>query len=232
MSNTLFERPIVIYSNYCIHSQNFLKLLIKNPDLYDAFIRMNIDVNPETKQRPQIFYKIQEELNQKIVKVPTIIVMDNEGLLVLSDKDAFKWLELQTAPLKEELSPFNQNEMNSFSDGYAKYGSTDLNDATEQNFKFFKTVNGQTILQGESFKCGPIKGPDSFKEQVSDQSINSEQVYKKLESERKNVNFTADTNQARQTRKPIDFTGDQFNSSKQKDLDSRLQQLMMDRKAL
>jgi len=219
----LFERPILIYSNYCIHSQNFLKLLMKNPELYDEFIRMNIDVNPETKQRPQVFYKIQQELNQTISKVPTIIVKDNEGLLVLSDKDAFKWLELQMRP-NDKLSPFNQNEMNSFSDGYAKYGSTDLNDATEQNFKFFKNINGKTVLQGESFKCGPIKGPDSFKEQISDSSINADEVYKQLESERKNVFVPQSA-----PRKSINFTGEQFNS-KQKDLDNRLQQLMMDRK--
>lgn len=222
----LFERPILIYSNYCIHSQNFSKLLMKNPDLYDEFIRMNIDVNPETKQRPPIFYKIQQELGQKITKVPTIIVKeaDSDSLLILSDKDAFKWLELQTRPVDAGLSPFNQNEMNSFSDGYAKFGSTDLHDATEQNFKFFKNINGKTVLQGESFKCGPIKGPDSFKEKISDSSLNTEEVYKKLESERKNVV----TPQSAPTRS-INFTGSQFNS-KQKDLDSRLQQLMMDRK--
>jgi hypothetical protein len=196
---------------------------MKNPELYDEFIRMNIDVNPETKQRPQVFYKIQQELNQTISKVPTIIVKDNEGLLVLSDKDAFKWLELQMRP-NDKLSPFNQNEMNSFSDGYAKYGSTDLNDATEQNFKFFKNINGKTVLQGESFKCGPIKGPDSFKEQISDSSINADEVYKQLESERKNVFVPQSA-----PRKSINFTGEQFNS-KQKDLDNRLQQLMMDRK--
>jgi len=224
----LFERPILIYSNYCIHSQNFLKLLMKNPDLYEEFIRMNIDVNPETKQRPQIFYKIQQELGQSISKVPTIIVKDNEGLLVLSDKDAFKWLELQMRPVDAGLSPFNQNEMNSFSDGYAKYGSTDLHDATEQNFKFFKNINGKTVLQGESFKCGPIKGADSFKEQLSDSTVNSEEVYKQLQSERKGIPAPQGPPPPRST---INFTGTQSQfSSKQKDLDSRLQQLMMDRK--
>ena len=105
---------------------------------------MNIDINPTTKKRPDMFYKIQQMLNRKISKVPTIITPGAEH--ILSDQDAFKWLEFQINHLNKQMSkeagltPFNPNEMISFSDNYAKYdksGSTDLNDANEQSYKFY-----------------------------------------------------------------------------------------------
>lgn len=157
MSDTIFKRPIVIYSAFCNFSNNFLKILIKYPDLYNSFIRMNIDVDESTRKRPEMFYKIQEILGRKISKVPTIITPGAEH--VLSDQDAFKWLEFQVNNLTKEekgLLAFNPGEMTSFSDHYAKFGSTELNDANEQNYKFFVDVNnnnGQTekILPDDNY---------------------------------------------------------------------------------
>lgn len=178
-----FDRPILIYSDYCIHSENFLKSLMRNDDIYNYFIRINIDVDKETKRRPDIFYKIQDELsnlkqqNIKITRVPTVITENGE--YILSDKDAFEWLDFQLDNHQinnyqenfhnedqgeieieddiqentqedmqdniedeyKEVSGFCQNEMNSFSDNYSNFGSTDVNDAKEQTFKFFQ--NGQ-----------------------------------------------------------------------------------------
>lgn len=135
----MFEKPIVIYSDYCVYSKNFLQTLMKYPDLFNSFIRMNIDVDPKTKRRPQAFYQIQEVLDIKITKVPTLITPNAQ--YILSDVDAFKWLEYQVKLLTDtsgELQPFNPNEMMSFSDNYADYGSTDLCDAKEQSFKFYQ----------------------------------------------------------------------------------------------
>jgi hypothetical protein len=112
---------------------------MKYPDLYDSFIRMNIDTDPSTKKRPKAFYQIQDVLDIKITKVPTLITPNAE--YVLSDVDAFKWLEYQVKLLSDtsgELQPFNPNEMGSFSDNYSSFGSTDLCDAKEQSFKFYK----------------------------------------------------------------------------------------------
>lgn len=136
----MFERPILVYSNYCNHSQNFLQVLMKHPDIFESFIRMNIDVDPKTKQRPTVFYQVQQTINQKISRVPTIIITDtNKQLYVLSDKEAFKWLDYEIKSKQDDsLQPYNPNEMTSFSDNYSKVGSTHLNDATEQNFKFFQ----------------------------------------------------------------------------------------------
>lgn len=138
----MFEKPIVIYSDYCVYSKNFLQTLMKYPDLFNSFIRMNIDVDAKTKQRPKAFYQIQQILDVKITKVPTLITPNAQ--YILSDVEAFKWLEYQVKLLTDtsgELQPFNPNEMGSFSDNYANYGSTDLCDAKEQSFKFFQ--NGE-----------------------------------------------------------------------------------------
>lgn len=135
----MFEKPIVIYSDYCVYSKNFLQTLMKYPELFESFIRMNIDVDPRTKQRPKSFYQIQQMLDIKITKVPTLITPNAQ--YILSDVEAFKWLEYQIKLLTDtsgELQAFNPNEMSSFSDNYATYGSTDLCDAKEQSFKFYK----------------------------------------------------------------------------------------------
>ena len=194
-----FDRPILIYSDYCIHSKNYLQMLMKHPNIYETFIRMNIDVDPQTKQRPNVFYKIQQQLNKKIVRVPTIIIKNekNGEILLLSDKDAFKWLDFKINANKEggdtSIKGININEMGSFSDGYSKYNensneSTHINDANEQSFKFYKNINGQRVLPGENFQVDcEIKGSDSFLDKNFENSNNFDQSsYKNLESTREN----------------------------------------------
>ena len=195
-----FDRPILIYSDYCIHSKNYLQMLMKHPDIYETFIRMNIDVDPQTKQRPSIFYKIQQQLNKKIVRVPTIIIKNekNGEILLLSDKDAFIWLDFKINANKEgggdtSIKGFNINEMGSFSDGYSKYNensneSTHINDANEQSFKFYKNINGQRVLPGENFQVDcEIKGSDSFLDKNFGHSEKFDQSsYKNLENTREN----------------------------------------------
>lgn len=191
-----FDRPILIYSDYCIHSKNYLQMLMKHPDIYETFIRMNIDVEPQTKQRPSIFYKIQEQLNKKIVRVPTIIIKNdkNNEILLLSDKDAFKWLDFKINLNKNgdtSIKGFNINEMASFSDGYSKYNinsneSTHINDANEQSFKFYKNINGQRVLPGENFQVDcEIKGSDSFLDKNFENSQKIDHsTYKNMENTR------------------------------------------------
>lgn len=184
----MFDRPILIYSDYCIHSKNFLGILIKHPDIFNSFVRINVDVNSETKQRTPIFYKIQQEIKQKITKVPTLIISQEDQVFVLADKEAFKWLDFTTRSKREEgYTAFNQNEMGSFSDGYSKFGSTDLNDATEQNFRFYETDNqGRKILPGEKFNTHG-NGADMFLELDTAPVDNLQSKYNNLENERQQV---------------------------------------------
>ena len=51
----MFERPILFYSDHCNYSKQFINILIKDPDIFNSFIRINIDTNPVTKKRPEIF---------------------------------------------------------------------------------------------------------------------------------------------------------------------------------
>ena len=135
------SRPVLVYSNFCRHSKKFLEITLKNPELYEKLIRMNIDIDPETRKRPDMFYRLQEFIQMKIERVPTIITKVNKDLLVLSDAEAFKWLDYHMKSRTAECIGFNPLEMVEFSDKYANYNSTritDLNDAKEQSYKFLK----------------------------------------------------------------------------------------------
>ena len=196
MADTIFKKPILIFSEYCKYSNNFLQILTKYPEIYNSFIRMNIDTNPVTKKRPELFYKIQQLLGTKISKIPTIITPGGES--ILSDKDAFKWLEFQinnlTNSKKASLVGFNPAEMVSFSDHYSKVGSTELNDATEQSYKFFIDVNnnGKTekILPNDNYSNSK-KSWDSntdkthgFLDDIETTTSNMDHDYNSLQSER------------------------------------------------
>lgn len=181
----MFDKPILIYSEYCQYSNNFLKTLMKHPELFDSFIRMCIDTNPQTKKRPEAFYEIQKQLNIKITKVPTIITPGPTD--IFSDKDAFKWLEYQIQHLSKntECTGFNHNEMTSLSDSYANFGSTDLNDATSQSYQFF--VNKE-LPDDNYLNTTKTWGPNSEK---TNGFLNN------LESESKNVDFATKQNERR-----------------------------------
>lgn len=220
----MFERPILFYSNYCIHSTNFINSLIKHLEIYEEFIRINIDVDPETKRRPQTFYEIQNMLNIKISEIPTIIV-DN-GKYVLTGKEAFKWLKHQIDKIEaeRELTPFNPIEMGAFSDTYSSYGSNDMNDAKQQSFKFINNPDEK------------INTPQESSDKVS------KDEYTKRQSEREN--FINITPQNQKALIPQQIQQKQFNNSytsnkkrgkmseKQKDFDQRYQQMMMERESL
>lgn len=135
------SRPILIYSNFCRHSQKFIEILLKNPELYEQMIRMNIDIDIQTRKRPEMFYKLQDYIQMKIDRVPTIITKVKNELLVLGDAEAFKWLDYHMKSKVNDCIAFNPLEMVYFSDQYANYNSTkitDLNDAKEQSYKFLK----------------------------------------------------------------------------------------------
>ena len=227
------KRPILVYSEYCQYSKNFIEILSKHQVLYSTFYKLNIDVNPVTKQRPKEFYILQKELSEKISKVPMVIVIEDNSLLMLCDKNAFKWLEYHTTSKKHDsFSGFIKDEMNSFSDNYSKLNSS-IFDASEQNYTFSET-KGETsnfILKGDSL--GPtaktqaqVQGPAQTKQQSE---------YEKLINSRKD--------KGNGSKSAIDFTNPNFgvagelnrisgNSRSQKaaEIEQRLKQLELDRK--
>lgn len=236
----MFEKPILIYSNYCVYCKNFLDTLMKYPDLYNSFIRMNIDVDSQTKRRPKVFYQTQEVLNTKISKVPTIIIQNAEH--ILSDVDAFKWLEYQIKLLSntsDDILPFNPNEMISFSDNYSNLGSTDLYDAKEQSFKFFQDgrLNDDNYLN--TTKTWDPKGnTNGFLNDLEESTPNIDLSIKQNERQYfDNIREKTATNTQNKSIKSqnINFMDSNLFSKtndsnlKSKEVDMKLQQLLNDR---
>ena len=158
----MLEAPLLIFSNYCNYSKAFLESLHEHPNLFNSFNKLCIDIDKQTKQRPEIFYKIQKHLGVKITNVPTIIV--ENGTYVLSGEEAFKWLQWyaqqQTTPQQQQqttevLEAFNPNEMGSFSDTYSKIGTSTLNDATDQSFHFLNKPATQIYTPPETEDLNP-----------------------------------------------------------------------------
>lgn len=218
----MFDRPVLIYSDYCIHSTNFINGLMKHPEVYEIFIRVNIDIDPATRQRPDIFYQIQNVLQYKIQEVPTVILPNAEH--ILTGVEAFKWLEYQLSEQNKsvELTPFNPVEMGSFSDSYSTYGSNNNNeDAKEQTFKFINKPDE------------PINTPKE------DSSVVSKDAYSKKQQEREcfdNTYFTENPsrNNANNNRTSggTVMNNQRGQSDKKDEFDLRFQQMMNERNNL
>lgn len=248
----MFQSPILVYSDYCNYCASFINALVKHPIIFESFVKVNIDVDPSTKQRPSVFYEIQNVLNHKISRVPTIVI-DN-GSYVLTGEEAFKWLDYEIKRSNESvLSPFNPNEMGSFSDQYSKFGSTNIHDATEQSFKFLSSNNDKiytpeensierrdlTSKQKERDSLDNIRGTHPPQNIVRNQeSFNQPKIRDSDYSNMMNQRYTPQVQ-----KQNIDFTGSNFGfanqmggqregmgmSHKQKEMDMKLQELMSQR---
>jgi hypothetical protein len=84
------EKPVILFSEYCEHSASLLKLAQQQGSL-ESFVRVCVDVDPQTKKRPRALFQIQELLGEEtpLKRVPTIVTAD---LRLLTDKDAFEFL--------------------------------------------------------------------------------------------------------------------------------------------
>jgi hypothetical protein len=233
----MFDRPILFYSEYCIHSTNFINALMKHQALYENFIRISIDVDVNTRQRPKVFYDIQTELNVKIVEVPTIITPGPE--YVLTGADAFDWLEFQTNKLKEEskqIEGFNNMEMGSFSDSYSTYGSSDLYDAKEQTFKFIGKADDRIETPPET-SSGVSKDDYARKQQEREAFDNSKSHQGQQGQQGQQIQ------QGRQRQQPYQRQNEYPNknqndnkkyggSDKQREIDDKLQRMITERESL
>lgn len=215
----MFDRPILIYSDHCKYSSKFLDLLMSNTELFQSFIRINIDIDPQTKSRPNIFYEIQKILNFKISEVPTIIVEDAH--YILAGEDAFNWLNdtlTPKAPVEKEPNAFNPNEMVGFSDQYASYGVNDMHENTaEQSFLFINK-------QYDEIYTPPEDGSD-----ISPNDLATKQKERETFA---NINFSSKNAQPNNFNSMKQFKNNQVVSQKQKDIDSRYQQLLQEREKL
>jgi hypothetical protein len=205
----MFENPILIYSEYCNYSLQFIQALEKYPDLFDAFKTISVDVDTRTQQRPTVFYDIQYALGQAIKEVPTIII--KQGEYVLSGEEAFKWLEHTiNQNTKNELMGFNSNEMGSFSDSYASLDAQGLHDATEQTFKFIKKPDEK------------IRTPQEVGGETTINEFQQRQQRRQDNKRGPEIDFT----------KRGMYGNETDVSPKQKDIDARLQELIAEREGV
>lgn len=226
----MFDRPILFYSEYCIHSTNFINTLMKHQTLYEDFIRISIDVDVNTRQRPQVFYDIQNELKTKIVEVPTVITPGPE--YILAGADAFDWLEFQTNKIKEqskEIEGFNNMEMGSFSDSYSTYGSSDLYDAKEQTFKFIGKSDDKIETPPET-SSGVSKDDYARKQQERETFDN---VNYQPQGQQRQPQGQQRQSQGYPNNNTMNFGGGKNNggSDKQRDMDDRLQRMIAERES-
>ncbi len=118
---------ILFYSANCSHSQTFLNMLQKNPGLYNKFIKISVDDRK---------YKLPSFLTV----VPTLVIPSQNGRMILTNNDVFKWLESKssqsntnnasnsnnanmsnTTEVKNsgEIQPYFSSEMGGYSDQYS-----------------------------------------------------------------------------------------------------------------
>lgn len=234
---SLFERPILIFSKYCKYSMQFLENLSTIPNLFDAFVRVNIDADPITKKRPQVFDVIQHALQLRITEVPTLIL--DQGKTILTGKNAFMWLDnvvsdieeqlqqnqqnqsqqesppqnnLQSNYKPEDISCFNPNEMGGFSDCYATINSEQPSQHT------FQFINQAPIK---------IVTPEDFNEKLSQTDMS------RLQQERDTVKSTSVNSNNFLPRPEMirveNYPVNNKSNPKQNEMDQRLSQLMKER---
>ena len=241
----MFDKPILFYSDYCIHSTNLLNTLMKTPELYNVFVRINIDTDISTKKRPDVFYNIQRELNIKIVEVPTIITPGPE--YVLAGANAFDWLEeqIQSQKGEDDIKGFNSIEMGSFSDSYSTYGSTDLYDAKEQTFKFIGKQDDRIETPPETASVSKGDFEKKYQERESFDNVHYNTKSNKNTTKQPNFqqqnsqpnfqqqnsqpNFQKQNSQPNFQQQTFGNNGKSNVSEKQKDLDSKYHQMLAER---
>lgn len=210
------SKNILLYSNYCNFSKNFYQNLSQNKDIMASFEFISVDVNPSTKTRDPLFFEIQRTLGMKVKEVPTIIV--ENGQYMLSGKEAFKWLEYTQSQKSEleipaELQGYNCLEMGSFSDQYSRFGSNQMNDATDQIYKFLDKADE------------PIQTPQEENELTSD-------AFERKQNERESfVNVPRKQISTPNKIMPVSSTKSFMGNTdtKKKDLDKRYQELLNER---
>jgi hypothetical protein len=217
-----FEQPILLYSNYCEHSNNFILALRKNTELHSNFQIVNIDVDTKTNKRPAIVYDIQNTLQLSLKEVPTIIVENGEYML--SGAEAFKWLDYTLQKLeKQELQPYCNLEMGSFSDMYSQYGSSEMYDATDQTYAFINR-NYENINTPKDDNTS-VKEDDFERKQMERESFNNVPRENNIQ---KKINFSMNTFEPTSL-KPVN---ESKTNTKQKELDLRYNKLISERDAV
>lgn len=217
---------MLFYSSMCSHCTQLLQAISDFPELESIVTKVNIDVNPHTRKRHELFYKIPKLINKPITEVPTLIV--NNYFLV--GTDVISWFKTviskQNHPVKtnnhvkkeETLQAFNPNEMLSFSDGYSTFGKDD--DIKKQSYHFISDIqNNISTIPEEDFIDNREKDIRSREEFGNLTRKQSQQTLAGIPQERVNLSNQQVNGVTRQ----------QIETNKKASFDSLLEQKMLER---
>ena len=150
---SIFDKSLIFYSTQCDYSRKFIGTLNKFPAVKANCNLVCIDVDRATRKRHQLFYQVQNILQRKITKVPTLIEYKNETVLMLSGEEAFKWLQYSVKQFLKtqkgvdkdgKVVPFTHNEMELITDIYTNCGESKLSDIFKKEMQSFKYINCPT----------------------------------------------------------------------------------------
>ena len=217
--NNIFNKPILIYSNYCNYSKQFLNILSQTP-IVNNFVFVSVDIDQKTLKRSNDFLNLKiilkQQYNYNLNTVPTIIIEGGE--LILSSNEAFEWLRYSINTINnskkttenpptqqiekkqtnnDTIIGINHNEMFSFSDTYSSFGNNEQV-PTQQSFQF---LSHNELIDTPSDSGGNFK--------------------------KKNVKFEFDV--------PEQIVDNKFkpdSTGKEKELNQKYEQLMMERKTM
>lgn len=220
----MFANPILIYSKYCKYSCDFLDTLAQTP-LAQNFQYVNIDLNPQTGTRSDDFYTIKNILSQhlsyQLKTVPTIIV--EKGEFILSGKDAFEWL-------KYKINTIHNSNTSNVSMQISKSNGRENDDGHHNN-----ESNGDPsgFSQHEMGAFSDIYS--TFGLNVTDTCIDAKnQCFQFLDdsfvSDNKSVRFNDNSPIKKQNNNP--FKNSKKASVKEEELNSRYEEMMMQRKEM
>ncbi len=83
----MFDSPIVLYSARCAHSQEFLEIVKSRPE---RIVAISVDKDPATGGKPQAYFDVQNVLEWKVKRVPTVITTQGD---IVSGTNAFVWAQ-------------------------------------------------------------------------------------------------------------------------------------------
>jgi len=138
---------VLFYSNKCLHSKEFLTLLMKDPELNKKFIKVNID-NKNIKIPPYV----------KSVPSAIITVNGNQSLMVGSQ--IFKWYNDSHSKNIEsqQIQDWDPLSMSGYSDGFSYIQNAD---AMKKSFSFLQDSNSIITPDEKSFSNDEHSGKKS-----------------------------------------------------------------------
>lgn len=133
MSNTDF---VLFYSDKCLHSKELINLLYKNQDIYNKFVKINIDI---TKMKIPPYIK----------SVPSAIIPINGQPKLLVGVQIFEWYNSINKQMvqKQDISDWDPSSMTGYSDNFSYLSNA--SEPSEKNYLYLNNENSGRIYTPE-----------------------------------------------------------------------------------